>query len=200
MEDKALEILRTMLEARGLPTKTERIVAEELENVSAYTIGAILVVFSLKDKLQERDIIKYVTASGTLGYSNGLIIVAMNKPSENVVKSVKSYAKDRVQFFHLQQLQTDITKHRCAAPHAIFNEAFRSKNQALAKVYDDLKIEKPDEQLPSIDSQDAMVKWIGGVPGDIVYVNRHSDVAGHTDYWRYVVEDVNVVTTATADA
>jgi len=199
MEDKALEILRTMMDARGLPTKTERIVVEDLENVSVYTIGAILVIFSLKDKLQERDIIKYVTVGGTLGYTNGIVLVAMNKPSENVVKSVKSYAKERVQFFHLQQLQTDITKHRYAAPHAIFNEAFRSKNQELAKRYDDLKIEKPDEQLPSIDSQDPMVKWIGAIPGDIVYVKRHSDVAGHTDYWRYVVEDVHVVTTAVQD-
>lgn len=199
MEDKALDVLRTMLDTRGLPTKTERIVVEELENVSVYTIGAIFVIFSLKDKLQERDIIKYVTMAGTLGYTNGVTIVAMNKPSENVVKSVKSYAKDRVQFFHLQQLQTDITKHRYVPPHAIFNEAFRSKNPELAKVYDDLKIEKPDEQLPSIDSQDSMVKWIGAIPGDIVYVKRHSDVAGHTDYWRYVVEDVHVVTATAQD-
>lgn len=198
MEDKAIEVLKNMLDVRGLPTKTERITPEELERVSVYTIGGILVIFSQKDKVLERDVLNYVSVGKTLGYTNGIIIVALNRPSENVVRSVKSFARDRVQFFHIRQLQFDITTHRYVPPHHIFNDAFRSKNPAVAKEYDDLKIEKPEEELPSIDSQDPMVRWIGAIPGDIVYVERHSDVAGHTNYWRYVVEDVHVVQSAGA--
>jgi DNA-directed RNA polymerase subunit H (RpoH/RPB5) len=37
-----------------------------------------------------------------------------------------------------------------------------------------------------------MVKWIGGRPGDVIEVNRHSDVAGAQLYYRYCVPDVNI--------
>jgi DNA-directed RNA polymerase subunit H (RpoH/RPB5) len=53
-------------------------------------------------------------------------------------------------------------------------------------------VSDPEEVLPSIDSQDPMVKWIGGAPGDVIEVLRHSDVAGSVPYYRYCVEDANV--------
>ena len=107
-------------------------------------------------------------------------------PSENVLRSIKSQAADRLQFFHIRQLQFDITTHRMAVPHRILKEDERT---ALFKRYN---VVKPEEQLPWIDSQDAMSKWIGAVPGDILEVLRHSDVAGSQPYYRYVVADVNV--------
>jgi uncharacterized protein YajQ (UPF0234 family) len=55
--ERALDILRTMIGRRGLDTKTERIVTDDLERANLYTIGKILVVFSQKDKgLLDRDI------------------------------------------------------------------------------------------------------------------------------------------------
>lgn len=188
MEDKALEILRTMLVRRGLDTKTERIVTEDLERVNMFTIGGILVIFSQKDKgLVERDIRNFVAFADTNGYKNGVIIVALSAPSENVTKVVKSFAKDRLQFFHIRQLQFDITTHRMAMPHRILNE------EEKTALYKKFKITNPAQQLPSIDSQDAMAKWIGAIPGDIVEITRHSDVGGNVLYWRYCVEDANVV-------
>jgi DNA-directed RNA polymerase subunit H (RpoH/RPB5) len=53
-------------------------------------------------------------------------------------------------------------------------------------------VTNPAEQLPAIDSQDTMAKWVGAVPGDILEVTRHSDVAGPQVYYRYCVADVNV--------
>jgi DNA-directed RNA polymerase subunit H (RpoH/RPB5) len=187
MEDRALEILRVMLSRRKLDTKTERVVTDDLDRANVYTIGNILVVFSQKDKgLLDRDIQNFLAFATANGYTNGIILVALSSPSENVLRVVKSYTKNRVQFFHIRQLQFDITTHRMAMPHRILNE---DEKTALFQMYN---ISKAEDQLPWIDSQDAMIKWIGAIPGDIVEIIRHSDVAGPTRYYRYCVEDVNV--------
>jgi DNA-directed RNA polymerase subunit H (RpoH/RPB5) len=73
-----------------------------------------------------------------------------------------------------------------AMPHRILKE---DEKQAVLKRYN---ITKPEEQLPWIDSQDAMVKWIGGRPKDVIEVTRHSDVAGRQLYYRWCVPDVNI--------
>jgi DNA-directed RNA polymerase subunit H (RpoH/RPB5) len=181
--ERALEILKVMLASRGLDIKEERITADGIENANLYKIGDITVIFSQKGRgLLERDIRTFLK----LGFETGMIIVTMAPPSENVLKFIKTFAKERVQLFHLRQLQFDITTHRYAAPHRILKE------DEKRAIFDQYKISKPEDQLPWIDSQDAMVKWIGAVPGDVIEVIRHSDVAGRTPYYRYCVEDVNV--------
>jgi DNA-directed RNA polymerase subunit H (RpoH/RPB5) len=188
MEDRALEILRTMLARRKMDTKTERIVTDDLDHVNLYTIGGMLIVFSQKDRgLLDRDISNFLKFADTNGYKNGIVIVALSPPSENVERVVKTYAKDRVQFFHIRELQFDITAHRMVMPHRILNEEERTA------VFAEFKIMKPEDQLPWIDSQDAMAKWIGAVPGDVIEVIRHSDVAGISRYYRYCVADVNII-------
>jgi DNA-directed RNA polymerase subunit H (RpoH/RPB5) len=188
MEDKALETLRTMIGRRGLDTKTERVVTDDLERANLYTIGNILVVFSQKDKgLLERDINTFMNFANANEYTRGVIIVSLTKPSENVVKTIKGLAKDRVQLFHIRQLQFDITTHRMFIPHRILKEDERT---AMFKKYN---VTNPEQQLPSIDSQDPPMKWIGAIPGDIIEVTRHSDVAGPHTYYRYCVVDTNVV-------
>ena len=59
-------------------------------------------------------------------------------------------------------------------------------------MFEEYKISNPESQLPSIDSQDTMVKWVGAIPGDVIEVIRHSDSAGQSLYYRYCVEDVSV--------
>jgi DNA-directed RNA polymerase subunit H len=188
MEDKALETLRTMIGRRGLDTKTERVVTEALEKVNLYTIGGILVIFSQKDKgLLDRDVKNFLEFASSNDYTNGIIMVALVPPSENVLKSIKNLTRDyNLQFFHIRQLQFDITTHRLAMPHRILKEDEKTA------VFQKYNIRNPEDQLPWIDSQDAMVKWIGGRPGDVIEVMRHSDVAGTQPYYRYCVPDVNI--------
>ena len=188
MEEKALDTLRIMLGRRGLETNTQRIVTDDIERANLYSIGNVLVIFSQKDNgLTVRDINAFTTyAISQAGYTNGVIVVGMTPPSENVLKFIKGAAKDRVQFFHIRQLQFDITTHRMAMPHRILKEDERT---AVFKRYN---VTKPEDQLPWIDSQDAMVRWIGALPGDVIEVTRHSDVAGPQLYYRYCVADVNV--------
>lgn len=185
--EKALETLQTILGRRGLDTKTERLVTDDLERANAYTIGKVLVLFSQKEAgLNARDITTFTNFAAANDYTTGLIIVALNPPSDNVLKVIKGLAKDRVQFFHIRQLQFDITTHRMAMPHRILKEDERT---TMFKRYN---VVKPEEQLPWIDSQDTMAKWVGAMPGDVLEVTRHSDVAGPQLYYRYCVADVNV--------
>lgn len=187
MEEKALETLRLMIGRRGLDTNTERVISDDIERANMYSIGNILVFFSQRENgLTSREINLFTSFATSNGYTNGIVLVALVPPSDNVLKHVKSLAKDRVQFFHIRQLQFDITTHRMAMPHRILKEEERT---ALFKKYN---VTKPEEQLPWIDSQDTMVKWIGSMPGDILEVTRHSDVAGPQLYYRFVVPDVNV--------
>lgn len=188
MEDRAIEILKGMLSRRGLDvSKVERVTTDDLERVNLVTIGDVLVIFSQKDKgILDRDVRNFVKFAMDNDYTHGVILVGLTSPSANVQKVVKSFAKDRVQFFHIRQLQFDILTHRLAMPHRILNEDERTK------LFNRYKITNPVEQLPWIDSQDPMVKWIGAIPGDVIEVTRHSDTVGTTAHWRYCVEDVNV--------
>ncbi len=187
-EDKALETIRMMLGRRGLDTKTERVVTDAIEKVNLYTVGKQLIVFSQKDKgLVERDVNKILEFADNNEYTNGVILVALVPPSENVIKAIKNLTKDRmIQFFHIRQLRFDITTHRIAMPHRILKDDEKTE---MAKKFN---INDIANQLPWIDSQDPMVKWIGGRPGDVIEVTRHSDVAGSELYYRYCVPDVNV--------
>lgn len=186
MEEKALETLRTFLARRNLDTTTA-VLRTELDRVNAYTIGSILVLFSQKDKgFQEKDIERFVAFARDNAYTNGLIIVTMSKPSAAVLRLIKSYAKDRVQFFWSWHLQNDWTTHRYSMPHRILTQ---DEATALIKRY---TLTNPAEQLPSIDSQDYQARVLGAVPGDILEIQRHSDVAGPSLYYRYCVEDVNI--------
>jgi DNA-directed RNA polymerase subunit H len=189
MEDKALETLRVMIGRRGADTKTDRVVTDAIEKVNLYTIGPQLAVFSQKEKgLVERDINKIMEFAQANEYTNGVIIVSILPPSENVLKVIKAMTKDTlIQFFHIGQLMFDITTHRdFYMPHRILKE-----DEKIA-VFKKFNITNPQEKLPWIDSQDPPVKWAGGRPGDIIEITRHSAVAGTQLYYRFCVPDVNV--------
>ena len=188
MEDTALDTLRTMLGRRKLGTETERVTTDnkKMEKVTLYTIGSVLVCFSQKDKILSTDITNVLTFAKEEGHTTGIVIVAMSPPSENVLRVAKSHSKSRLALFHIWQLQFDITTHRMAMPHRILSEEERTA------MFDTFKISSPENQLPWIDSQDTMIKWIGAIPVDVVEVTRHSDTAGRSFYYRYCVEDVNV--------
>lgn len=203
MEDKALDTIRIMLGRRGLDTRTSRMtfedmpeskdIAKKLDKFTCYKVGDTLVCFSQKDKVLANDInniIAYATHAGfevaTNGAKAGVIIVAMSPPSENVLRLVKSFAKGRLTFFHIWQLQFDIMTHRAVMPHRILSE------EEKTAVFEQYKVSNPMNQIPWIDSQDTMAKWIGAIPGDVIEVTRHSDTTGRSLYYRYCVEDVNI--------
>jgi DNA-directed RNA polymerase subunit H (RpoH/RPB5) len=186
MEDKALATLRIFFERRKLATETKPL-ATDLKDVSAYTMGDILILFSQKDKMLDRDVKTYLGYAGDNEYKNGVVIVSLSKPSENLLNIIRSqYSKDKVAFFHIRELQMDITTHRMSVPHRILPQ------EEAKTVLDKNRVVKPEDQLPWIDSQDIQARIIGAVPGDIIEITRHSDTVGKCTYYRYCVADVNV--------
>ena len=184
MEDKAIEMLQLMLSRRGLKTDLQRLTMD-VDAANIYQIGDALVVFSQKQRsLQERDIKTLVELRDNPGQL--LILVTMAPPSENVLKTIKQLSGQKVQLFHIRELQFDIMSHRMVVPHRILKEDERQK------VFELYKTSKPEEQLPWIDSQDAMAKWYGAMPGDVLEITRHSDTGGASPYWRYCVVDANL--------
>ena len=194
MEQRALDTLKTMLKSRTSsakvdvePATIDSVTQGTATPANAYTVGDVLVVFTQRAKLLEHELrstLKTVGASEFKG--RPLILVALSPPSENVLKLIKSYTKEGIQFFWIQQLQFDLTQHRLYMPHRILKEDEKTE------MFNQFNITDGENQLPWIDSQDPPVKWIGAKPGDIVEVIRHSDAAGPSRYYRYVVEDVNV--------
>lgn len=191
MEERAIETLKLMLGRRD-PNRSLEVKEVVIDNVTqnsttpanAYTIGDVLVVFSRRAKFLENEIRSMMTHIEATEFNKSrLIVVSLSKSSENVAKVIKSYAKDGIQFFHIQELQYDLMSHRLYVPHRILNEDERT---AILNQY---KISNAEDQIPWIDSQDPPVRWIGGKPGDILEVTRFSDAAGPSLYYRYVIED-----------
>lgn len=184
METRALEILRVILSQRGLSTDTSSITADKPDRTNLYRIGDVTVIISQKDKgIQEKEIrnlVNFATEQGMM--KNGVILISMAPPSENVSKTIRSLMREtegKLGFFHLNELQFDITTHRMVSPHRIL------KQDEATEFLKQRKIRNAEAELPTIDLLDIMARWIGAKHGDIVKIERHSDVAGVTDYYRY---------------
>jgi DNA-directed RNA polymerase subunit H (RpoH/RPB5) len=197
METRALEQLKTILERQGfaVPSIDRRPTPKTMERVNIYEMGGFLVFFSQKDKIAESDLGKYREHSKITGATGRTIIVAMSKPSENVERVIKHLIADpadHLRFFHIRELQVDITQHRLWMPHFLFNDKFKKARPDIADAFAMFKIKNPDEELGRLDCMDKGARLVGAFPGDIVYIQRHSDTGGYSPYWRRVVEDANV--------
>lgn len=200
IQEQVLTTLQGMLAKRGVQTERQDVGAltfgeKEAKDLVGFMLGEVMVVYSTKAKgITKPEFENIVTNFG--GKDRWLIVVSRSPPSENLLNLIKTHAKHRVQFFHVKQLMFDITTHRMAVPHRIIKEVEKDE------LYKRYKITDPMNQLPWIDSQDPMVKWVGGLPqrkegdaprdADILEITRHSDVSGKSLYYRIVVDDVNI--------
>jgi DNA-directed RNA polymerase subunit H (RpoH/RPB5) len=186
--ETATKRLQEFLSARKMDTTLTHVPTSDLDSVNLYTIGDVLVIFGQKEKILDRDIVKYLKFAKDNDYTKGIIIVTLSDPSENVLWATKTHAKDRVQFFTMSELQFDISTHiKYYMPHRIMNQ------EEVKKMMEDQKITKL-EQLPKIDSQDIQVRRIGAIPGDVIHIKRHSDTVGKADEWRLCVMDAHTNT------
>jgi|UniRef100_A0A6C0EMW5 hypothetical protein len=182
-EERALNTLRIYFERRKLGTETKSVTSDFKDTANIYEVGDMLVIFSQKEKMLERDALTFTKFAADNGYTNGVTIVARSAPSENLLNAIRT---QKVLFFHLRELQMDITTHRMSVPHRIL------KPDEAKIVLEKNRVVNPEFQLPCIDSQDIQARIIGAVPGDIIEITRHSDTVGKSIYYRYCVADVNV--------
>jgi DNA-directed RNA polymerase subunit H len=182
-EQHKMEVLKIMLKQRGVNTD----VSETIETTfpAAVTkLDKVFVYMSTRSRISEKDIETVVEFTQKNGGELSIVVVPI-APSATILSIVRQYS-DRFQLFHTGQLQFDIRTHRKVPPHRLLTE--EEKKVFVEKYH----ITKPADQLPMIDSQDPMAKWIGAKPGDIVEVMRRSETAGATPYYRYCVADVTL--------
>lgn len=186
-EDRALENLKSMLIARGFKGDGFETVGAPLDETTMYTFGGMLIVFGNKTRVSERDMTAFITYATDNDYTHGMIVVTLSKASEAVLAFIRDYISKPenmlVQLFEIRKLQIDIPRHRDVPKHRILSQEERS---AVIKKFNMIT----GSECPKIDSQDAMGKWIGIRPGDMIEVSGLDEAAATNVHYRYCVANV----------
>lgn len=187
MEEKALATLTEMLIARGFKAEKFDSIGSSIDETKMYTFGGMLVIFSLKARVTEKDIMNFVEFSKENGHGNGIIIVSLSRPSDSVLAALRLYISNRevplVQVFELRHLQFNISKHVKVPNHRLVTE------QELPDVLKKCNVDKPN-LFRKIDSQDAMARWIGARPGDVIEVTGMCETSVENKRYLFCVADV----------
>jgi DNA-directed RNA polymerase subunit H (RpoH/RPB5) len=178
-----METLKLMLRNRGLSTDTSEPIESDFPAVVT-KIGAVCVFMSNRARINEKDIDTILGISQKAGGNLAIVVVPIAQ-SDKVLDAIRQKSA-LIQIFHLGQLQFDILTHRKVPPHRILNAEERD---AFMKKF---HITNVSAELPKIDSQDAVARWIGAKPGDIIEILRKSDTAGTTPYYRECVADTSL--------
>ena len=178
-----MDIIKLMLRQRGIITDVVEPIDTDFPAVVS-KIDKVLVYISHRSRISEKDIDTIIDITQKNGGDLSLVVVPI--PSSSTILTSLRQKSDKIQIFHIGQLQFDITTHRKLPSHRILNGEERDA------FIDKFHILNPATQMPMIDSQDMMAKWIGAKPGDIVEIMRKSETAGSTPYYRYCVADVTL--------
>jgi len=203
--------LHEMLSARGVPVDSPTTLEVEYPG-EVVKYGADVIVFtSNRARVNEKDLASHVSITRENGATTGIIIV-QSPPSETVTTALAAMS-DVLQIFHAMQLEFNPTKHRKVPRHRILSadesrqyfEKYRIKlDDIVGKMKADHILLNADEPplrqiamkhkdylpLPQIASQDAIARWIGAKPGDLIEIMRNSETAGGTPYYRICVASV----------
>ena len=188
MEEKALETLKAMLIARQKKVEQIETLGNSLDDTRMYILGGVLIFFSDKGRITDGILKSYIQFCEDNNYTNGLIIVLASSPSENILELVRTHNSESknqlMQIFNIRYLQFDISTHRKVPKHRLMEQ------EEILKLEKKMNITDLKLQLPWIDSQDAMAKWLGARTGDVVEISRLSESAGNSKYYRYCVSNV----------
>ena len=188
MEARYLQTLKDILVGRGIKAADFEQVGAPMDETRMYTFGPVLIIFSEKTRVTPTEFEKFITFAGENNHSGGIIIISPTKPSESILQLVREYISDKenqlVQIFYQSHLNFDISKHIKVPKHRILPQ---EEVDALAKQYNLAKL----NSLPKIDSQDAMAKWIGARPGDVVEITGLCMASGENKLYRYCLANAN---------
>ena len=207
--------LLEMLQQRGVDTTvSEPLDASPLptEVVKYGAAGSAVVVFTVsRQRINEKDVATYKAFTLKSGGTTGVLVVAI-PPSETVLNAVSAMS-DVLQIFHAARLEYNPTQHRKVPKHRILSAEEVPKylekyniviDDIVARMQKDhirLVAEQPVLQqiamvhkdylpVPHISSQDAIARWIGAKPGDVLEIMRNSETTGGTPYYRICVANV----------
>jgi DNA-directed RNA polymerase subunit H (RpoH/RPB5) len=182
MEGKYLETLKEMLVARGIKADNFEQVGAPMDETRMFTFGGVLVIISEKTRVTSTEFKNFITFASENGHSGGIIIITPTKPSESILQLVRDHISDKenqlVQIFFQSHLNFNISKHRKVPRHRIMAQ------DEIDKMIKEYNLEKL-KSLPKIDSQDAMAKWIGARPGDVIEITGMCVASGENKRYRY---------------
>jgi DNA-directed RNA polymerase subunit H (RpoH/RPB5) len=207
--------LLEMLQQRGVDTATSESLDAAPLPADATKYGsaenAVIVCIINRQRINEKDVAAYRSFVQKSGGKTGILIVAI-PPSETVLGAVSAMS-DILQIFHTAQLEYNPTLHRKVPKHRILSVDEVPKylekynivmDDIVGKMQKDhirLNAEQPPLQqiamvhkdylpVPHISSQDAIARWIGAKPGDVLEILRNSETTGGTPYYRICVANV----------
>ncbi len=183
---RAISVVREMLLDRGdglgeLETIGDDdvralVAAHDFFHVAAADLDVVVVTRKLKTQEIQR-------AAATLDEArrDRAIIVTTERPGIIHRTAVETHFGPRAEMFSLADLQFNVTRHERVPKHERLSDA---DVKALLATY-----MLPDKRaLPSILSSDAVAKYLGLRPGDVVKVTRPSPSAGWSAFFRHCVK------------
>lgn len=187
MEERALSTLTEILTARGFKADKFDPVGSSIDETKMYTFGGMLVIFSTKAHVSEKNLTAFIEFARENGHNSGIIIVSMSRPSDTVLAGLRSYISNGdaplVQIFELRHLQFNISKHVKVPKHRLVTA------QELPDILKANNVDKPN-YFRKIDSQDAMAKWIGARPGDVIEVTGMCETSAENKRYLFCMADV----------
>lgn len=168
MESRAMETIKQMLNDVGINAEYESVQAP-LDETRMFMYGPVLIVFSDKTRVTEREFTKILEYAEANSMKSGIIIVTPTAPSDLVLSAVRRYIANPdnplVQIFEIRHLGFDIAKHRQVPNHRILDK------QDLDGFLKEFGLTpQTTNLLPKLDCQDPMAKRIRARPGDVVEI------------------------------
>jgi DNA-directed RNA polymerase subunit H (RpoH/RPB5) len=197
MEDRALEQLKVILGRQGVAVDAIETL-ETTDKARMVKMGDYTVVVSRKAKQLDKEVLaifrKGEEEEAEPGPPSNFILLTPTKLSQNVEEVVRTLlVRGNIRnYFHFKELQYDITQHRMFPPHFLFSDTFKKANPKVTEQFNRFRMKDADSELPRIDSLDIGARLVGARPGDIVYIQRHSDTIGQAHVFRRVVANANV--------
>ena len=205
METSCLNVLKAMLAQRGIKDANGfQTVANPAADTHMFTYNSILVAFSEKSRVSEKDLMNLVAFAQENQYSNGMIIVTPSKPSDTVLNALRKYLvtpeNPLVQIFETRILQfyanalpfvsEENLRHRKVPKHRILSKEEADevvRTYCTKEIEPGVKVTKP-EFLAKIDCQDAAAKWVGARPGQILEISGLCESSGDNLRYRLCIE------------
>jgi DNA-directed RNA polymerase subunit H (RpoH/RPB5) len=178
-----IDVIKLMLRQRGVNTDSTETIESDFPAVIS-KIDKVFIYMSNRSRISDKDIDTIIGITQKNGGDLSIVVVPI-QPSSTIMTALRQKS-DKIQLFHVGQLQFDITTHRKVPSHRILSK------EEVPKFTEKYHIPSPSTLMPMLDSQDPMAKWIGAKPGDIIEIMRKSETAGTTPYYRYCVADVTL--------
>ena len=187
MEERAISTLREILTERGFKADKFDSIGDPIDETKMYTFGGMLIIFSSKARITEKDLNTFMEYANDNGHNSGIIVVSMSRPSDTVLSGLRNIISNSetplLQVFELRHLQFNIAKHVKVPKHRLVT------GSELPDILKANNVNNP-KLFRKIDSQDAMAKWIGARPGDVVEVTGMCETSAENKRYLFCMADV----------